>query len=64
MLTDSRFASRSISALAFDTGFGDLSYFNREFRRRYHATPSEVRRAAVKTVHGELAGSPESEPPR
>jgi AraC-like DNA-binding protein len=24
-------------------GFGDLSYFNRAFRRRYDATPSEIR---------------------
>jgi AraC-like DNA-binding protein len=63
MLTDSRFAGRSISALAFDTGFGDLSYFNREFRRRYHATPSEVRRAAAKSLHGELTGSPTSNRP-
>jgi AraC-like DNA-binding protein len=35
-----------ISAVAFDCGFGDLSYFNRVFRRRYGAAPSEVRRDA------------------
>jgi len=64
MLTDSRFAGRSISALAFDAGFGDLSYFNREFRRRYNATPSEVRRDAVETLGGQLTGSPNSKPPR
>jgi AraC-like DNA-binding protein len=29
-----------------DAGFGDLSTFNREFRRRYGATPSDVRAAA------------------
>ncbi|MGH7067950.1 MAG: helix-turn-helix domain-containing protein, partial [Acetobacteraceae bacterium] len=46
MLTDPRRAQRNISSLAFETGFGDLSYFNRVFRRRYGATPSEVRRAA------------------
>jgi AraC-like DNA-binding protein len=38
---------QSIAALAFEAGFGDLSHFNRAFRRRYHATPSEVRAAAV-----------------
>ena len=43
MLRDSRFAARSISAIAYDAGFGDLSYFNRTFRRHYHATPSDVR---------------------
>jgi AraC-like DNA-binding protein len=46
MLADVRFADRSISALAYDVGFGDLSYFNREFKRRYNATPSDVRRGA------------------
>jgi AraC-like DNA-binding protein len=25
-------------------GFGDLSYFNRTFRRRYGMTPTEARR--------------------
>jgi len=42
-LRDSRWAGHSISAIAFDVGFGDLSYFNRTFRRRYVATPSDVR---------------------
>jgi AraC-like DNA-binding protein len=46
MLTDPRFADRSISSIAFDVGFGDLSYFNRAFRRRYEATPSDVRAKA------------------
>jgi AraC-like DNA-binding protein len=44
MLTDSRYVGHSISALAFGTGFSDLSYFNRAFRRRYGATPSDIRR--------------------
>ena len=46
MLTDIRLAQRSISSVAFEVGFGDLSYFNRAFRRCYGATPSEVRRSA------------------
>ena len=41
-----RLAQRSISSVAFEVGFGDLSYFNRAFRRCYGATPSEVRRSA------------------
>lgn len=45
MLVDPRYADRSISVVAYEAGFGDLSYFNRTFRRRYGATPSEVRRA-------------------
>jgi AraC-like DNA-binding protein len=43
MLTDPRFSDRTVSSLASDSGFGDLSYFNRCFRRRYGATPSDVR---------------------
>ena len=31
-----------ISTIAFETGFGDLSYFNLAFRRRYGLTPSDV----------------------
>jgi AraC-like DNA-binding protein len=34
---------RSIAAIAFDCGFGDLSYFNHSFRRRYGATPTDIR---------------------
>ncbi len=46
MLSDPRFANCGISTIAFNVGFGDLSYFNRAFRRCYGATPSDVRRAA------------------
>jgi AraC-like DNA-binding protein len=34
---------RAISTIAYEIGFNDLSYFNRSFRRRYDATPSEIR---------------------
>jgi AraC-like DNA-binding protein len=47
MLTDPRFADRSITSVAFDAGFSDLSYFNRTFRRCYGGTPSEVRAEAA-----------------
>jgi len=43
MLVDPRFASLTISTIAFAVGFGDLSYFNRTFRRRFGTTPSELR---------------------
>jgi AraC-like DNA-binding protein len=33
-------ATRTISSIANDTGFGYLSYFNRTFRRLYGITPS------------------------
>ena len=42
-LADPRFASRPINVIAFDCGFGDLSHFNRSFRRRFAMTPSEAR---------------------
>lgn len=37
----------TISAIAFDTGFGDLSHFNKCFRERFGATPSEIRAQAL-----------------
>jgi AraC-like DNA-binding protein len=33
----------AIATIAYDVGFGDLSYFNRRFRRQYGLTPREVR---------------------
>lgn len=35
-----------IAEIAAEVGFGDLSYFNRSFRRRFGATPSDIRHAA------------------
>ena len=34
---------RNITAIAYDCGFGDLSWFNQAFRRRYAMTPSDLR---------------------
>jgi AraC-like DNA-binding protein len=45
LLRDPRYVGHTIGALASECGFGDLSYFNRAFRRRYGATPSDVREA-------------------
>ncbi|MEQ1955204.1 AraC family transcriptional regulator [Mesorhizobium sp. CN2-181] len=47
MLCDPRRARQNISTVAFDAGFGDLSYFNKVFRRRFGAVPSEIREAAA-----------------
>ena len=38
---------RSISDIAFDNGFGDVSHFNHAFRRRYGASPSDIRGGRV-----------------
>ena len=46
-LLDSAQSERSVSDLALANGFGDVSYFNRAFRRYYGKSPSEVRRAAA-----------------
>jgi len=42
-LRDPRLAGRTVSSIAHDAGFGDLSYFNRTFRHRYGVTPSVAR---------------------
>ena len=36
-------SSDSIGNIAVDTGFDNLSYFNRIFKKKYHCTPSEFR---------------------
>jgi AraC-like DNA-binding protein len=43
MLSDPRLSERTISAIAYEAGFGDVSNFNRVFRRRYGETPSDMR---------------------
>lgn len=50
MLTNPRFRPMTISTIAFAVGFGDLSYFNHTFRRRFGATPSEVRLGAAQAT--------------
>lgn len=42
-LTDPRCSRWSITAVALECGFADLSYFNRLFRRRYGMTPSDAK---------------------
>ena len=43
MLTSPRCAGWSIATIALEAGFGDLSHFNRRFKRRYLMTPSGAR---------------------
>lgn len=43
LLADPRHDRLGIAGIAFDSGFGDVSYFNRCFRRRFGATPSDLR---------------------
>jgi AraC-like DNA-binding protein len=48
MLCTPQFDRRAVGAIAYDVGFGDLSYFNRCFRRIYGLTPSDIREATAK----------------
>lgn len=43
VLLDPHSGGLTISSIAYAAGFGDLSYFNRCFRRRFGATPSKIR---------------------
>jgi AraC-like DNA-binding protein len=43
---DRRYAHLNIQQIAHENGFGDISNFNRVFRRRFQATPSDFRDAA------------------
>ena len=43
LLCEPSASTAAISTIAYDVGFGDLSYFNRRFRRHYGVTPREVR---------------------
>jgi AraC-like DNA-binding protein len=40
----------SITQIASECGFGDLSTFNRAFRRRFGATPSDIRVEAIRRL--------------
>lgn len=40
-LTDGKRGSKTVAGVAYASGFNDLSYFGRSFRRRFGAAPSE-----------------------
>jgi AraC-like DNA-binding protein len=43
LLNENVAGDRTIGDIAFASGFGDISWFNRSFRARYGATPSDIR---------------------
>jgi AraC-like DNA-binding protein len=43
MLVNRRFGGKRIADVAMESGFNNLSYFNRMFRRRFGSSPSDVR---------------------
>ncbi len=42
-LLDPRFANRTVTQIAFASGFKDGAHFTRAFKRRYHTSPSDWR---------------------
>ncbi|CAA2139004.1 AraC family transcriptional regulator [Hyphomicrobium sp. ghe19] len=43
LLVEAPYQHLKVSEIAYSSGFSDLSYFNRAFRRRFGKTPSDVR---------------------
>lgn len=43
LLSDSRYGHLSVSQIAYEVGFGDLSHFNHSFRKLYGLSPSQAR---------------------
>lgn len=39
-----RFSDKSIIEIAYDTGFNNISYFNRTFKKHFNQTPSQCRK--------------------
>jgi AraC-like DNA-binding protein len=56
-LRNPRFTEHTITAIASGAGFTDPSYFSRAFRRRYGATPTDVRRGKPGTASGVDTGA-------
>jgi len=55
LIADPVSAGRTIGDIALEAGFGDLSYFNRAFRRRFGDTPSGIRADAYAGSMQDLA---------
>jgi AraC-like DNA-binding protein len=56
MLADPQFADRTIGEVALKSGFGDLPYFTRSFRRRFGMTPSDAREQARRDPRDDADG--------
>ncbi|MGE4056279.1 MAG: AraC family transcriptional regulator [Vicinamibacterales bacterium] len=53
MLTDRSFDGCTVLDVALESGFSDVSYFNRAFRRRFGMAPSDMRHGLFRFVRGE-----------
>jgi AraC-like DNA-binding protein len=47
LLQERALAASTITVIAYDAGFTEISSFNRAFRKRFGATPSEIRAAVL-----------------
>jgi AraC-like DNA-binding protein len=54
LLTAPAHNNLKVADIALASGFSDISYFNRAFRRRYGDTPSGVRRASTSQERDDL----------
>ncbi|UZK65360.1 AraC family transcriptional regulator [Sphingomonas sp. M1-B02] len=61
LLVSPYLSHHNIASLALMAGFGDISWFNQAFRRRFGTTPSEVRQAR-RTRHGQMNGPSSANP--
>jgi AraC-like DNA-binding protein len=52
-LRSPRCASKSVTQIAFDAGFDDGAHFTRAFKKRFHCTPREWRRAGGGAGHAD-----------
>jgi AraC-like DNA-binding protein len=50
MLTEPRLTHSAVATIAYDVGFGDLSYFNRSFKRCFGTTPRDIRNGGPKST--------------
>jgi AraC-like DNA-binding protein len=55
-----RDGTRKIIDIVYDCGFGDVSHFNRCFRRRFGAAPSKFRNAHTTAAESPVRARPES----
>ena len=61
MLCRPQFAGQTVSVIAYDAGFGDLSYFNRCFRKLYGVTPRDVKNSRYKMALERRSGATPAE---
>jgi AraC-like DNA-binding protein len=54
LLRNPQHSSSTVASIAHACGFGDLSYFNRTFRRSYGITPTDLRNAGLVAQHAHM----------